>query len=250
MKAIILAAGRGSRLENFTLDRPKCMVELHGQALLQWQMAALKSAGIEDVLVVTGYKREVINLPENQTRYNPNWASSNMVASLLCASGDIREPVIISYSDIIYSPKTISELMVSEGDISISIDRNWEDLWRRRFADPLSDAESLVLGDGNEVLEIGQKISDIDQVDGQYMGLLRITEKAINWVKDLSLSDAENFRNLDMTSLLSLWLEQGFHLQSVDNKGAWCEIDSASDLEVARHMLKSGEFDTSFMTVI
>ena len=60
MKAIILAAGRGSRMNKLTQDRPKCLVELHGRSLLNIQINTLRDAGISDIGIVTGYKRELL----------------------------------------------------------------------------------------------------------------------------------------------------------------------------------------------
>ena len=56
MKAIILAAGRGSRLGGLSDDNPKCFNEVGGKKLLEWQIAALNSSGIKDIVIVTGYK--------------------------------------------------------------------------------------------------------------------------------------------------------------------------------------------------
>ena len=60
MKAIILAAGRGSRMKNMTDERPKCLVELGGKPLLEYQLTALRQAGINEIAVVTGYRRELL----------------------------------------------------------------------------------------------------------------------------------------------------------------------------------------------
>jgi len=57
MKAIILAAGRGSRMKNLTDERPKCLVELRGNPLLDWQLAALLEAGIDRIAIDTGYRQ-------------------------------------------------------------------------------------------------------------------------------------------------------------------------------------------------
>ena len=93
MKALILAAGRGSRLRELTDDRPKCLVSLAGRPLLRWQHDALCAAGAKDVLVVRGYLAERLvpeaaGLPSGAfaTVDNPRWAQCNMLASLLCAA--------------------------------------------------------------------------------------------------------------------------------------------------------------------
>ena len=60
MKAIILAAGRGTRMKALTEEKPKCLVELDGQSLLEKQLGALRQSGIEDIAIVTGYRRELL----------------------------------------------------------------------------------------------------------------------------------------------------------------------------------------------
>ena len=60
MRAVILAAGRGSRMKNLTDDRPKCLVELKGKALLDWQLESLRASGIREIAVISGYKSELL----------------------------------------------------------------------------------------------------------------------------------------------------------------------------------------------
>ena len=58
MKAIILAAGRGSRMCQLTEEQPKCLTKLAGKSLLEWQQEALKATGIQEIVVVGGYRYE------------------------------------------------------------------------------------------------------------------------------------------------------------------------------------------------
>lgn len=60
-KAIILAAGRGSRMKDLTDDKPKCMVEYKNKPLINWQTDSLSEAGINEIGVVVGYKKEKIS---------------------------------------------------------------------------------------------------------------------------------------------------------------------------------------------
>ena len=82
MNADILAAGRGSRMKNLTSDKPKCLVRLNGKPLIQWQLDALNQAGISNIAVVTGYKRELIADLDLIEFYNKRWSETNMVYSL------------------------------------------------------------------------------------------------------------------------------------------------------------------------
>ena len=61
MKAIILAAGRGSRMKKLTNDKPKCLVKLHGKPLLEWQLESMRKSGISEIAIVTGYKHEMLS---------------------------------------------------------------------------------------------------------------------------------------------------------------------------------------------
>ena len=85
MKALILAAGRGSRMKNLTDDKPKCLIEFRGRPLLDWQLDAIHEAGINDIAIVTGYKREMLIGRGLKEFNNPRWNETNMVFSLACA---------------------------------------------------------------------------------------------------------------------------------------------------------------------
>ena len=85
MKAIILAAGEGKRLRPLTNDRPKAMVKLFGMTLLERQINTFKNCGINDIIVVGGYKDEIINFPNIKKYKNVDYDSTNMVETLFCA---------------------------------------------------------------------------------------------------------------------------------------------------------------------
>ena len=86
MKAIVLAAGRGSRMGQLTQYAPKCLTILAGKPLIEWQIQALREAGITEIGVVRGYMAAKISYPGVATFENPRWAETNMVMSLVCAS--------------------------------------------------------------------------------------------------------------------------------------------------------------------
>jgi choline kinase len=232
MKAIILAAGRGSRMQEQTEDRPKCLVRLSGRTLLTLQLAALRRAGISEVGIVTGYRADMLVQPGIEYFHNPRWPETNMVASLLEADAWLsRMPCVVSYSDIFFPAETVSRLMISSENISISYDQDWLDLWRSRFRDPLSDAESFRCDVQGRLVDIGRKVEDISDIQGQYMGLLRFTPVGWQQVKDFlaTLAPARKDK-LDMTSMLSALLERGVVVEAVQTAPGWGEVDSGSDL--------------------
>jgi choline kinase len=242
VRAVILAAGRGSRMGMLGEDRPKCLVPLCGKPLIERQVSALRNGGVQQVGVVRGYRAEMIDLPELTFFQNPRWAETNMVMSLACAGAWLREaPVIISYADIFYRHPLIRDLAAAEGDLVITYDQDWYRLWSQRFDDPLSDAETFSTDDTGRLLEIGGKTTNLQDIAGQYMGLLKFTPKAWTGVEALltTLEPAARDR-LDMTSLLRLLLRQGFPISTLPTSGQWGEIDNPTDLALYERMIAQG----------
>lgn len=233
MKAIILAAGRGSRLGNLTDERPKCLVELRGRPLLRWQLDALSQAGISEVAIVRGYRGEL--LAGYGTRFfdNPDWSSTNMVSSLACAEPWLgSEPCIVSYSDIFYTAAAVRSLMNSTAELAITYDPSWRALWEKRFENVLSDAETFRLHEDGSVEDIGRKPQHVDEVQGQYMGLLRFTPASWARVQRLRARVEPAVRDrLDMTTTLRrLILEEGQRVDALPYTEGWGEVDSQDDL--------------------
>lgn len=235
MKAIILAAGRGSRMKKLTDERPKCLVELRGTALLDWQLDALRAAGVPEIAIVTGYKRELLANRGLVEFHNTRWAETNMVTSLACAQKWLKEePCIVSYSDIFFDPSAVRSLMVSDAMLAVTYDPNWLELWSKRFGDPLLDAETFRLTPENTLAEIGNKPSSVDEVQGQYMGLLRFTPKAWDEVEHIrSGLSSEQCDKMHMTGTLQLLIEAAsVPIRAIPYDGVWGEIDLANDLDV------------------
>ena len=162
MKVIILAAGEGKRLGQLTYQNPKCLVELFGKSLLQWQIELFKQFDINDITIVKGYLEEKINISNVTYFLNNNFRETNMVETLFCAREKISDSVIVSYGDIIYEKKVLEKLLSSSNDISVITDENWMEYWKIRFENPLDDAESLVLDNNGNITSIGQKTDNVE----------------------------------------------------------------------------------------
>ena len=242
MRGIILAAGRGSRMGRLTDDGPKCLVKLAGHALFDWQISSIRAAGVEQLGAVTGWQGHRLANHGVDLIENPRWAGTNMVASLGCASVWLEaEPCIVSYSDIFYHPEAVRSLIACPGDIAIAYDPNWLDLWKRRFADVLSDAESFRLDADGRVIEIGGRVATIEQIGGQYMGLLKITPRGWTTIRQsLAALDGGTRDRLDMTSLLSRLIKAGEGIYAAAIRSSWGEVDSATDLALYERMIAEG----------
>jgi L-glutamine-phosphate cytidylyltransferase len=245
MRGIILAAGRGSRLQELTQNKPKCLVELEGRPLLLWQIDALRQSGVDDITVVTGYKDHMINALASDnhfgTRHNPIWERTNMVSTLHSVRDLFTETCIVSYSDIIYEVSVPEKLIATKTALGVVYDEAWLSLWSRRFDNPLDDAESFRIASDGSITDIGKKMQNVEAIQGQYIGLLRIDSLAMKWITNIVESEPDHGANLDMTSLLQLIISKGFCVKGIPISGNWCEIDTPKDLVVAQELSAEGK---------
>lgn len=220
-------------MKSLTNDRPKCLVEVRGKALLDWQLEALHAAGIDQIGIVTGYKRELLCGRGLIEFYNPRWAETNMVSSLEYAQEWLQAcPCIVTYSDIFYSAKAVQSLTSSQAALAVAYDPNWLRLWQQRFGDPLLDAETFRLSAEHTLEEIGKKPNSVEEIQGQYMGLLRFTPKG--WMEVQAIRSALTVAQRDkmhMTGTLQRVVEeQRIPIAAIPYLGEWSEFDSANDL--------------------
>lgn len=249
MRGIILAAGEGTRLRPFTIDRPKCLVELDGQALLDHQLNALSRCGVDDVTVVTGYRSDKIEARGLRTIHNPAYDRSNMVASLMCAADllDGGDDVLISYADIVYEPRIVEALIKCSVSFCTAVDLDWLRLWSLRHTDPLEDAETLKVDQGACIVELGKKPNSLEEIQAQYMGLIKLAASfcptVVAFYDNLDPTgpyDGKDRANMYMTSFLQALVNAGYSLQSVPIRGGWLEVDSVEDLLHYRSLAEAG----------
>ncbi len=236
--AVILAAGRGSRMRDLTNDTPKCLLKLAGRPLLHWQLEALKAAGLKRIVVVRGYKKKMLT-GDFETVDNPRWKDSNMVTSLMCALPVLtEEKILVAYADIVYKADHVTKLLAAKGDICLTYDRDWESLWRLRNENPLEDAETFATRQGR-LIELGNKPEKITQVQGQYMGLVQFSktglEQVVQYINSLPKHEVEK---MDMTSLLRGLLEHNIAIQAIGIDGGWCECDTEQDIAAYEKALR------------
>jgi L-glutamine-phosphate cytidylyltransferase len=253
LKVIILAAGRGSRLSPLTDNKPKCMVKLFGKSLLKWQIEKFREVGIKDISVVTGYKKELIIMDGIKIYHNENFEKTNMIETLFCAKKEINEKVIVSYGDIIFQNSVVEKLIESKEDFSVVIDKEWRKYWSIRFDNPLDDAESLILDSENYIKNIGQKTTNLDEIQGQYIGLMmfkgkstEIIKKFYDKMKKLSkinenpLNSNLTFQLSYMTDFLQGLVNEKYKLKAILIENGWLELDSMYDYEIYNKLYEEG----------
>lgn len=248
--AFILAAGRGARLRPITDRIPKCLVELAGHSLLERQCSALRRAGIDDIHVLTGYRAAAIEALGYPTVHNPDFATTNMVATLFCARAHMTgtADLVIAYGDIVFEPRIACALLAEDAPLATTIDRGWRRYWSLRMEDPLSDAETLRLSRDGDIVEIGKPPASLEEIEGQYMGLIKVRADHVERFKrawdDLDPSrsyDGRDKANMFMTSFLSALIAAGWRLRAVPVEHGWLEVDRVSDLALYRRLLRTDE---------
>jgi choline kinase len=247
---IILAAGEGKRLRPFTEDKPKCLVKISGKTILDWQIETAKACGIEEIVVVRGYRSEMISYANIKYFENVNYATTNMVASLWTAESVFEDAFIVSYADIIYEPEVLRALIASKTPINVVIDLGWKAYWKKRFENILSDAETLMIDEKGRIRNIGQKPISVDQIQGQYIGLMSFLNEGVSKVRETyeglqndrppnhSATGKTDVNKLFMTDFIQAIIDSGFPVLPVFINRGWVEIDSANDIKIANECIK------------
>lgn len=254
MKVIILAAGQGTRLRPYTDHRPKCMVELAGISLLHRQLAVLRAGGIADcdIALIGGYRQDQLLADGIRQFTNPRFDQTNMVGTLFCAESFIQpdEDLLICYGDIVYEPEVLSAILKGQGDITLAADLEWKRLWSLRMDNPLADAETFKMEQGR-VIELGKKPKDYDEVQAQYMGLIRVSSTRVQALVDFyhaldrqATYDGKDFDNMYMTSLIQALIDANWDVRPALVENCWIEVDSASELELYQKLYEEGELDS------
>lgn len=244
MRAIVIAAGQGSRLRPHTADRPKCMVEVAGRPLLHHQFAAFARAGIDDVVVIGGYKKRGLDAPGARIVANRQYRTNNILMSLFCAGRHLTGDCIVSYGDIIYAPEIVEHLARCHAPGTLVVDRAWRRIYQGRTDHPESEAELCEISPHEAVTRVGKAVGPGHAV-GEFIGLCKLTAplvaklwalylEALSRGDDQPYGDAPTLRKAYLTDILNHAVARGELLRILPIQGGWREIDTVQDLERAR----------------
>lgn len=244
MRAIIIAAGMGSRLEHHTDERPKCMVEIGGRSILSFMLEAFAANGVEDLHIVRGYLADRLTVDGATYWENPDYRNNNILLSLFCAEPAMEGPFLTTYSDIVYGPEVVEKLLASDADVALVVDRRWHEAYEGREDHPPEQAE-LTLVDGTRVLEVGKHVSPEQAPLGEFIGLAKFSARGGELLRetfhdvrarygdDEPFQAAKLFRKAYQTDLLEEMIQRGITVEAVPIDGGWREIDTVEDLRRA-----------------
>ena len=243
-KALIIAAGLGSRLKSHTENLPKCMLDFGGQTLLQRQLNAYKKNEINDIFLIKGYKKEKINYKGIKYFENTDFKNNNILNSIFYAEKIINGNIIISYSDILFEPSVVERLQKSDHDISVVVDIDWRGYYVGRKDHPISEAENVIFNSNNEVEKIGKINTGNEEVHGEFIGMIKLTSrgteifkhhfhrlKKIYWNKPFQR--AKIFQKAYLTDFIQELVDIGIKVHCVIIESGWKEIDTVEDYQKA-----------------
>jgi len=234
MKAVILAAGQGTRIRSVHGERPKCLIEVDNTTILDHQLKALSKTGINDVAIVVGYEKEQIinhvmsrklsNVQRIHFIENPAFALTNNIYSLwVVLEWVCGDSFIVLNADVIFDAEVLDIAVRANALISMIVDP----LWR--------DETMKVIIHGDRVMQMSKKISR-EQFSGTYIGIT-IFSKAIqarffHKMRALIFAGRVNdFFNVAVQELV----DEGVYVGYTSTDGlAWAEIDDPADLSFAQ----------------
>jgi choline kinase len=246
MRAIVIGAGRGSRLQHETSEIPKTMVEVMGRPMLDWVLDALAEGGFhrKDVVFICGYAEAVVKsrYPELTFVRNTAWESNNILASLLYARDHLADGFVSTYADIVYEGAIVKKLIGSPHSIALGCDTAWRRRYVRRSQHPETDAEKL-RADGSRVIELSRKIAS-EAADGEFIGVMKLDRagaRALVAAYDRAQEshgggvwrEGRTFEKAYLIDLLEDMLEQGAVMHRENTNGGYMEIDTLEDLSMA-----------------
>jgi choline kinase len=231
-KAIILSAGKGSRLLPLTADRPKCLIELNGRSLLEWQLDALAAAGIADTVVVTGFRDDLVDAVAERrqgvrTLFNPFYHVADNLGSVWMARAEFdRDTLLLNGDTLVSGPLLERVLGAGQGPVAVTIDEK-EDY----------DADDMkVLRDGDRLLRIGKAL-EAGGYNAESIGLVAFRGEGgrlfIDQVEKM-MRQADGTRRWYLRAIDAL-AQSGADVRTVSIRGEqWQEVDFPEDVEKAK----------------
>ncbi len=226
-----MAAGKGSRLGDITKDRPKAFLEIKGIKLIEYIISILRYLGIDDIVIVTGYKAdEYERLFANDVNiklvYNPFYEYMNVLGSFFMGQETLKDiDTVYMHADTLCSPDVLKEIIANGGDVVLPIDFK------------ICDEEAMKVRLENEkVVEIS-KLIPCDAAAGEFIGIAKLSERVMPAIKEASktLMREKEFASYFEGAIQEIIDSNKYIISTVDmKKRFWGEVDFMADFEYVR----------------
>ena len=235
MKAIILCAGQGRRLLPYTESTPKCLLPLNNKTIIEWQIDALLTIGISQIVAVTGYAAQSIE-SLLRTRYgddvtcvyNPFYELADNLASCWMARTHFSEEFLLLNGDTLFEPTIITELLkLNEFPITLATDKK----------DSYDDDDMKVISKSSKLVSVGKKLP-LDRVNGESIGVMKFNCEGAQLFKrtiEQLMLTQESLQKWYLSTIDLLAKDNNVGICSI-NGLEWAEVDFVQDLEIAKKL--------------
>lgn len=229
-RAIILAAGRGSRLRPYTDDRPKCLIEIDGRTLIERQIESLAECGVSDVVAVVGYQADLVRrVVGSRVRYieNSRYRDTNSLYSLWLAIEELRDGALVINSDVLAAPLLFERLCRAGAADAVLVDR-----------DQVCGVEEMrvIIRDGL-VVDFGKNLR-VERCDGENVGMVKFGAEGARRLRQSLIRLVAAGHENDWAPFAFRDVARTWPLHAIATDGhPWIEIDHAADLERARRII-------------
>jgi phosphoenolpyruvate phosphomutase len=236
-RAIVLAASQGVELGELTKDRPKAMVNVAGRPLLWHILGTYRAAGVKDLAVVRGYKKQTVDLPNVKYFDNDAFATTQEASSLACAIEALEGDVIVSYGDVLLKKYIVQELVETDDDFVMMVDSNYEESRNRgRAADYVTCSEKPSKRAFYDTVTLKTfRPQEGQEVHGEWMGIVKFSQNGSKILAEMLrglAKEPESLRTLKLPDLLQRVVQAGHAVRVIYTSGHWLDVDSVDDVLV------------------
>ncbi len=236
MRAIILSAGRGSRLGDLTTDRPKCLIELSGQTLLDWQLDHLAAAGVDEFVVVTGFRddqveaclaRRTDNLSV-ETTFNPFYQVADNLGTVWVAKESFTGDCLVLNGDTIIS-KEVAERAITAGipGVTVTVDESVDGQYDDDDMKVVRDPDGRLRRIGKQLGSSSINAESIGMIVFRGDGAERFIEAVEAMMRTPEGTTSWYLKVIDA-------LAAGSRVETLSIKGMqWAEVDYVEDVALA-----------------
>ncbi|HVL68571.1 MAG TPA: phosphocholine cytidylyltransferase family protein [Vicinamibacterales bacterium] len=242
MRGIILAAGKGSRLNGNGPESPKCLTQLGGMTLIERQIRVLRDAGIDDIGIVVGCQADrVRRVCGQRIAYveNARYAQTNSLYSLWMARPLLYGGFVVLNCDVLFHPALLSDLLASRHENAVLLG------YREASQPPYGDEEMKVKVREGRVVEMSKEM-DPAEADGENLGIVKFGARGASALVDIMDRLVAEGRLRDWAPRAFSEFAQRHPLYAIGTRSLpWIEIDFPEDYERAvRDVLPLIEHDT------
>ena len=241
MKAIILLAGKGSRIRKYTNIFPKCLIKVNNKTLLDRQIEILNKIGVKDVFGVTGFKSKKIKNKFLKKIYNYNYNHNEQLDSLFYSKRVLKENVLIIFGDTIFEKEILEDLIKEKkGNIILSVDTNWKQRYVNRIDHPYDQADKVKFNKMNYLMDIGKNI-DFKKSNAEFLGIMKLNNQGCNIFKKEyeKLKNKFDTSNLQVHNFIKHLIKQNIRIHVNKTKRKYMEIDTLNDLKIAKKIFNN-----------